>query len=216
MRFAVGFSVRSARSHPRRGGAASELQYPFQRWREKGADQLQIGFDVLPRAALFEAILARLSIADRGLFVVVPSQIPPSKRRLRLEGLLRESTATEISVAQGNEKAFRNSLPRKALRRSGREDSNLRPPAPKAGALPGCATPRISCGPKSLHVKTLREDLYRWKPNPFSFAENYHERPTAHSIRTCRQILGGGTEGQEICKVENGNPWGCLGRRREE
>src|SRR4028118_926482 len=25
---------------------------------------------------------------------------------------------------------------------SGREDSNLRPPAPKAGALPGCATPR--------------------------------------------------------------------------
>src|SRR3954466_6827598 len=37
--------------------------------------------------------------------------------------------------------------PRIATRRfrqggSGREDSNLRPPAPKAGALPGCATPR--------------------------------------------------------------------------
>jgi integrase/recombinase XerD len=29
-----------------------------------------------------------------------------------------------------------------ALRISGREDLNLRPPAPKAGALPGCATPR--------------------------------------------------------------------------
>src|SRR2546425_3618039 len=28
--------------------------------------------------------------------------------------------------------------------RSGREDLNLRPPAPKAGALPGCATPRRS------------------------------------------------------------------------
>ena len=27
---------------------------------------------------------------------------------------------------------------------SGREDLNLRPPAPKAGALPGCATPRQS------------------------------------------------------------------------
>ena len=26
---------------------------------------------------------------------------------------------------------------------SGREDLNLRPPAPKAGALPGCATPRL-------------------------------------------------------------------------
>ncbi len=27
---------------------------------------------------------------------------------------------------------------------SGREDLNLRHPAPKAGALPGCATPRYS------------------------------------------------------------------------
>src|SRR5256885_16993341 len=31
-------------------------------------------------------------------------------------------------------------------RESGREDSNLRPPAPKAGALPGCATPRAKRG----------------------------------------------------------------------
>ena len=29
---------------------------------------------------------------------------------------------------------------------SGREDSNLRHPAPKAGALPGCATPRCEGG----------------------------------------------------------------------
>ena len=29
---------------------------------------------------------------------------------------------------------------------SGREDSNLRPPAPHAGALPGCATPRDNGG----------------------------------------------------------------------
>ena len=27
---------------------------------------------------------------------------------------------------------------------SGRQDSNLRPPVPKTGALPGCATPRLS------------------------------------------------------------------------
>ena len=26
---------------------------------------------------------------------------------------------------------------------SGRQDSNLRPPVPKTGALPGCATPRL-------------------------------------------------------------------------
>src|SRR4051794_25512907 len=30
----------------------------------------------------------------------------------------------------------------RCLSQSGREDSNLRRPAPKAGALPGCATPR--------------------------------------------------------------------------
>ncbi|CAN0591775.1 unnamed protein product, partial [Laminaria digitata] len=30
----------------------------------------------------------------------------------------------------------------KEEKKSGREDSNLRPPAPKAGALPDCATPR--------------------------------------------------------------------------
>ncbi len=30
---------------------------------------------------------------------------------------------------------------------SGREDLNLRPPAPKAGALPDCATPRHFCCP---------------------------------------------------------------------
>ena len=32
---------------------------------------------------------------------------------------------------------------RAAAKWSGREDSNLRPPAPKAGALPDCATPRL-------------------------------------------------------------------------
>jgi hypothetical protein len=31
---------------------------------------------------------------------------------------------------------------------SGREDSNFRPPAPHAGALPGCATPRCFSGLK--------------------------------------------------------------------
>src|SRR6185295_18183296 len=34
--------------------------------------------------------------------------------------------------------------PDRECQRSGREDLNLRPPAPKAGALPGCATPRRS------------------------------------------------------------------------
>ena len=36
---------------------------------------------------------------------------------------------------------------------SGREDLNLRPPAPKAGALPGCATPRTE--PVNVQRMTL-------------------------------------------------------------
>src|SRR5262249_34887259 len=37
----------------------------------------------------------------------------------------------------------RDSNARQAIK-SGREDLNLRLPAPKAGALPGCATPRLN------------------------------------------------------------------------
>ena len=43
---------------------------------------------------------------------------------------------------------------------SGRQDSNLRPPGPKPGALPGCATPRL-----------LRRDMFLFcecKGNAFS------------------------------------------------
>ena len=39
---------------------------------------------------------------------------------------------------------FSNCLPRWVLIQSGRPDSNRRPPAPKAGALPDCATPRTT------------------------------------------------------------------------
>ena len=41
---------------------------------------------------------------------------------------------------------------------SGREDLNLRPPAPHAGALPGCATPRIrhaGCRVKVDHINAI-------------------------------------------------------------
>ena len=36
---------------------------------------------------------------------------------------------------------------------SGRKDSNLRPPGPKPGALPGCATPRNKRVIVGLNVK---------------------------------------------------------------
>src|SRR3954470_5027654 len=46
------------------------------------------------------------------------------------------------------------------IRKSGREDSNLRPPAPKAGALPGCATPRWKAEGKYM-VSHRRSSLSR-------------------------------------------------------
>ena len=54
---------------------------------------------------------------------------------------------------------------------SGREDLNLRPPAPKAGALPGCATPRLgvhSLMPKNIRPKAKGE--YRFRGRPVSMA----------------------------------------------
>ena len=47
---------------------------------------------------------------------------------------------------------------------SGREDLNLRPPAPKAGALPGCATPRTD----GLYINITRNSrlqIYRIQRN---------------------------------------------------
>ena len=53
------------------------------------------------------------------------------------------------------------------LKKSGRQDSNLRPPGPKPGALPGCATPRIHkehcyvfCGCKDKHYFYSLQILY--------------------------------------------------------
>ena len=48
---------------------------------------------------------------------------------------------------------------------SGREDLNLRPPAPKAGALPDCATPRRSSPLVSLpkNSRPEAESEYRFR-----------------------------------------------------
>ena len=41
---------------------------------------------------------------------------------------------------------------------SGRDDLNVRPPAPKAGALPGCATPRQKTQNHSTHARCEIKD----------------------------------------------------------
>ena len=49
---------------------------------------------------------------------------------------------------------------------SEREDSNLRPPAPEAGALPDCATLRHRLGAGSSDVFRARQALFRWLYGP--------------------------------------------------
>ena len=57
-------------------------------------------------------------------------------RRVRVRDRVRTRHARGIESLRAR--------PRERPRfQSGREDLNLRPPAPKAGALPGCATPRL-------------------------------------------------------------------------
>ena len=59
---------------------------------------------------------------------------------------------------------------------SGREDLNLRHPAPKAGALPGCATPRQSKLERHVSCPTL------W---------NSSSTKASHKSDTCRAVLIG-------------------------
>ena len=67
-------------------------------------------------------------------------------RGSRARGALRVSRRVDRKHAVDPALARRGPMtydPRDRRRKwSGREDSNLRPPAPKAGALPDCATPR--------------------------------------------------------------------------
>ena len=62
---------------------------------------------------------------------------------------------------------------------SGREDLNLRPPAPKAGALPGCATPRL--GVHSLFAKI-----------------NHPKAESEYRFRAPRSVNGEGPDGPEF------------------
>ena len=60
----------------------------------------------------------------------------------RVDGAKRSQAMTTTTAS--NHLIVNSLLPKNLLERvlSGREDSNLRHPAPKAGALPDCATPR--------------------------------------------------------------------------
>ena len=71
---------------------------------------------------------------------------------------------------------------------SGRGDLNARPPAPKAGALPGCATPRLY----SLDSKLLSSSAQAERPScgkflvqPVNFQGDYWGIPIGACSRIC-------------------------------
>src|SRR5579875_1494590 len=71
-------------------------------------------------------------------------------------------------------------------RESGRADLNGRPPAPKAGALPGCATPRPARRPSLTRPRAARN-----VPGSQARAERPHgARPVAHPLLCLGARLG--------------------------
>src|SRR5580704_6590169 len=60
---------------------------------------------------------------------------------------------------------------RKPPRWSGRRDSNTRPSAPKADALPGCATPRHHQGPASKAFAAAPQRTPLWPPDQPDFEQ---------------------------------------------
>ncbi len=86
-------------------------------------------------------------------------------KMVRLRGL--EPLTYGLEVRCSIQLSYRRRFPEA----TGREDLNLRPPAPKAGALPGCATPRLgvhSLMPKNIRPKAKGE--YRFCGRPVSMA----------------------------------------------
>jgi hypothetical protein len=91
------------------------------------------------------------------------------KTMARLRGL--EPLTYGLEVRCSIQLSYRRRYPGMRCQWSGREDLNLRPPAPKAGALPGCATPRL--GVHSLFTKIDHPKVgseYRYRPLEVSMA----------------------------------------------
>src|SRR5580704_617224 len=73
---------------------------------------------------------------------------------------------------------------------SGRPDLNRRPPAPKAGALPGCATPRheVPCNSKLFPHLRLRQT--RTRSNVMSRIQSRFKLRTESSVHNSRASRG--------------------------
>ena len=74
---------------------------------------------------------------------------------------------------------------------SGRLDSNQRPPAPHAGALPSCATPRVASGYHTVSGPFNRCQRW-WQRNPILTGFSFGPPPTAWVPAFAGTTRGGG------------------------
>ena len=121
--------------------------------------------------------LVALLMASRFLAASLPNLVPTRATRLLAAGLVTsEASFTQLRYLPGCYisalKPERFNLESQGFRPPGccfswsrRLDSNQRPPAPEAGALPGCATPRCCDHAASFEY---RADSYLclWRPYP--------------------------------------------------
>ena len=122
---------------------------PADFWERKMADwrmeeqQIQMAIDGLKESNTDRLLTVQrcLELANKAYFLYVRQK--PAEQAELLREVLLNCSIDAVSVTPTYRKPFDLIFKRaKTEEWSGREDLNLRPPAPKAGALPGCATPR--------------------------------------------------------------------------
>ena len=119
--------------------------------------QLSAITDYLARLARFERAThgsgGRCSVLAELQARIVHSTLPPKYCAIARSGTTNQSANERTVRLPRSHWSLAMTRQQKRLRKStqqlewsGREDLNLRLPAPKAGALPGCATPRANGG----------------------------------------------------------------------
>ena len=123
-----------------------EEEFWSQQMREWQAEERQIAaeLETLQQTPADQLLTAQrcLELANKA-YLLYLSRNSEEQAEL-LKSVLLNCSIDDVSVYPTYRKPFDRIFERaKRNEWSGRLDSNQRPPAPKAGALPGCATPRL-------------------------------------------------------------------------
>jgi site-specific DNA recombinase len=112
-------------------------------WREqeRSLESQLAGLSSPLKADNVRSVKRIFELAKKAYFIYLTRNT--DERGQLLKSVLLNCATDGVSLCPTYRKPFDLSFERgKTENWSGREDLNLRPPAPKAGALPGCATPR--------------------------------------------------------------------------